>query len=110
MNTQAGGQPPFVAELPTQPPPNIAQTLGNTNNNKQPMYYSKILKPCTLNTAMHEQQEVEPIPIRPPVNQLAMVAANATTNSPTVHNQASVFLWIWDAKVESKDQSFGVCR
>lgn len=62
MANLAGGQPSSPA---SQPFPTIAQLLITTNNNPHPLDYSELLKPTTINAAMHEQTlEVEPIPLR----------------------------------------------
>lgn len=62
MAVLAGSQPIFPAG---QLPSIIAQPPTTTNNNPQPLDYSKILKPVTINAAMDERASaVEPIPLR----------------------------------------------
>ncbi|XP_075087644.1 uncharacterized protein LOC142169650 [Nicotiana tabacum] len=62
MAVPAGSQPIFPAG---QLPSIIAQPPTTTNNNPQPLDYSKILKPATINAAMDEKASaVEPIPLR----------------------------------------------
>ncbi|OIS97327.1 hypothetical protein A4A49_60563, partial [Nicotiana attenuata] len=64
MVNLAGGQPSSPAGLPPQPPPNIALPSITTNNNPTPLDYSKILKPATMNSAMHDKAvAVDPIPL-----------------------------------------------
>ncbi|OIT29667.1 hypothetical protein A4A49_60295, partial [Nicotiana attenuata] len=59
MANLAGGQPSSPAGLPPQPPPNIAQPSRTTKNNPTPLDYSKILKPATMNSAMHDKAAAE---------------------------------------------------
>lgn len=61
MANLAGDQPSTAG----QPSSTLAPTPTASNTNPQPLDYSKILKPSTSNTTMHERAAtVEPIPLR----------------------------------------------
>lgn len=65
MAAPASGQPFLLAGLPS---PTLAPSTTTTNNTNQPLDYSKILKPITLNNPMQqnpsEKRTVEPIPFK----------------------------------------------
>lgn len=65
MAAMAGGQPSLAAGLPY---PTLAPSSTITNNNTQPLDYSKILKPVTLNNSTQQHYNgkytVEPIPFK----------------------------------------------
>lgn len=62
MAAPTGGQPSLPAG---QPPPTLAPNPTTPNTNPQSLDYSKVLKPSTLNSAMHERaSNVEPITLR----------------------------------------------
>lgn len=92
-----GGQP----SLPTgQPSPTLAPTNTTTINISQPLDYSKILNPSTLNTAMHEKSTtIEPIPMR----RVSFVNGQPLVKFTKVEYQMMIL--IYDAKFKACEES-----